>query len=343
MKKMLALLMAAVILLCMFAACSTTEDEPSQTSVGSAPDPSQNADNPPPSEPTEETKFIACAANNLNDGFIVGLVNTIEEYCKADGITFQATSCESNIALQIEQIENFVSMGVNAIICMPKSTDGLKDTALSAMERGTYMIYLGGTPSDYYISGLVNVSQELVGEAAAKMALKWVDAAYPEGVKAALYRYTTTDEMISRTDAMEEVFREDGRVNIVFVKDLIEGALVSGYTGAEEALTYDPEIRLFMCFSSSVALGASNYIMSRTDLNSEEYATFGSEDDADARAAIDLSQTGESRMLGLIAYGGANPADTLYACAYDLIMGNVEPPDYRFDEVFTYNVVGFEL
>ena len=48
-------------------------------------------------------------------------------------------------------------------------------------------------------------------------------------------------------------------------------------------------------------------------------------------------------MRGLMSYGGADPAETMFQCTYDLLMGNVEAPNYCFDEVFTYNTVGYEI
>lgn len=350
MKKLLSMLLVLIMVFAMFAGCTKDESDPTDnvpTDNGGAGD--NNTDGMTMQERIDagESPLVAYSANNLNDSFLLGIVETVGESLEGYGFTYQYSSCESNTATQIEHLENYLEMGAVCLIVSPMSADTLKDIALNAIGQGCYVIYLGGTPSDYEISGLVNVDHKTVGIRAAEMMLTWVDNTYPDAgagdVKAALGRYSTTDEMISRTDAIEEVFADDGRVEIVYRKDLLEGTVAEGYNIGEEALTFDADIRLFACFSSSVALGVSNYLMSRSDLNLDEFAAFGTEGNDEASAAVDMSETGESVMRGLIRYGGSNPADALAGCAHDLLFGITQAPDYRFDEIFTHNTVGYTV
>ena len=357
MKKTLAILLAMLMIIAMFAGCSSSDNDANSDNTDQNEDVNtdnnENTDDDTDADTSEmtmqerldagESPLVAYCANNLVDSFLLNIVETVGEKMEAEGFTYQYVSAESNTATQINQIENFIEMGAVAIIVSPLTADSLKDTALRAIEQGCYIVYLGSTPADYEISGLVNVDQREVGSLAAEMMLTWVDDVHPDGVNAALVRYSNTDEMLSRTDAMEEVFTEDGRVNITYRKDLMEGTVSEGYNLAEEAMTMDPDLRLFACFSSSVALGCSNYIMAQSGLNLDEFASFGTEGSDEGTAAIDMSTDGGSIMRGLMSYGGADPADTMFQCTYDLLMGNVEAPNYCFDEVFTYNTVGYEI
>ena len=68
-----------------------------------------------------------------------------------------------------------------------------------------------------------------------------------------------------------------------------------GYTFAEEALIYNPDIRLFIGYTEGVAMGISNYICGRGDLDPSEYAAFGA-GYAEA-AAVMIDQAGERTEL----------------------------------------------
>lgn len=70
----------------------------------------------------------------------------LAEWFAADGYNYQYTSCENDTALQIQQIENFVTMGASLVMTCSNPVSSLKEIMLYAMDRVRGIVLIGCDP-----------------------------------------------------------------------------------------------------------------------------------------------------------------------------------------------------
>ena len=263
MKKSISLLLAIIILLSLaiVAGCSSAEggDETDNTVTVQ--------DNTPDSTPdsnTDDTQenneiLIAFAATTLSDEFMNSLNLQLAQWFAADGYNYQYTSCENDTALQIQQIENFVTMGASLVMTCSNPVSSLKEIMLYAMDQGTMIVLIGCEPKEsdgFEVSGVISTDNKLVGTLVAEMAIKWIQDTYPDAnsespVKCASFRNAFNDDNMLRSDTIIEVLNDSGVAQVVYTEDNQLFSVDEGYTSTENALTYDDEIRE-MCIRDSL-------------------------------------------------------------------------------------------
>ncbi len=96
-----------------------------------------------------------------------------------------------------------------------------------------------------------------------------------------------------RADAITRVLGADSRVKITYVK---EGGpdTSQSVAEAENALTADPEIKLFMGSTEDIGLGADSVLTGRSGIDLVDYGIFAAGLSEGSKQLIELSKTNES-------------------------------------------------
>lgn len=119
----------------------------------------------PPEEEIDVTKFLmttalmaslgsAAAAENIgvsmalfDDNFLTVLRNGMQDYAAGlDGVTLQIEDAQNDVGRQLNQIQNFVALGVDAIIVNPVDTDATVAMSNLAAEAGIPLVYVNRQP-----------------------------------------------------------------------------------------------------------------------------------------------------------------------------------------------------
>ena len=361
MKKGLSVFMALALILVMLllGACSTQESNPGDVSPSSdvngnadTPDDSQQQDDSGVVEPSDEGYSIIWCSATWDEEFLVQMGDSVEKLWHENGGTLERVGSDGDLATQISQIENAIVMGYDQIIVGGPDNQSLENVVGEAMDAGIQVIVFGQSEVGYPVSGTCNTSGLNVGTAQGNMALAWVDSRYPDApagsVKAALTTYDGNSESKNRTQGMENTVFADERVENVYTQDTVM-TVDAGYTFASEALTYDPDIRLFMCFTNGCAIGISNYVISEYgdagEFDVTQWAAFGGDRSDAALEMIDQAkENGDSIVRGIIYNGDPEESGRgVFTVSYALLTGEHEEPYYFLDPEHTYNSFGFEL
>jgi methyl-galactoside transport system substrate-binding protein len=122
MKKVLSILLCAVLLLSLLGACAT-KDEPAPSPSASAPaseapSASAPASEAPPVEPSASTEAINAAVfyYTFSDTYISSVRTALDKELGALGIQFQNYDSNNNQTTQNEQIDTAISSGANLLI-----------------------------------------------------------------------------------------------------------------------------------------------------------------------------------------------------------------------------------
>ena len=140
MKKAIALLLALMMTLCLFAGCGNDASTPADDGSTPADDTSTPADDT--SAPDNSDITIGFIPMNLNNEFYVYMENGARKAAEELGvnITVQGSMSGSDVASQLEFIENMIASGVSAIVISPAGSDGLTTGLQKCQEAGIPVI-----------------------------------------------------------------------------------------------------------------------------------------------------------------------------------------------------------
>ncbi len=83
----------------------------------------------------------------FDDNFLTVLRNGMQDYAKTlDGVTLQVEDAQNDVGKQLNQIQNFVAGGVDAIIVNPVDTDATVAMSQAAAEAGIPLVYVNRQP-----------------------------------------------------------------------------------------------------------------------------------------------------------------------------------------------------
>lgn len=83
----------------------------------------------------------------FDDNFLTVLRNGMSDYAKTqDGVTLQIEDAQNDVAKQLDQINNFVASGVDAIIVNPVDTSATEAMTKAAEAAGVPLVYVNREP-----------------------------------------------------------------------------------------------------------------------------------------------------------------------------------------------------
>ena len=288
---------------------------------------------------------VAHASYMKDDSFSALIATGIQQWCEEKGLNYMESNANNDMAMQMQQIENFATMGVAAIAAIVQNEDSFASMTEVCESQGTYFVLMNSPK--IRVSGAAMVDSPAIGTACSEMAITWLDQQYPEAgageIHAMLLDNSRNPNNIARMDAMKAKIGEDPRVEIVYTKDEVV-TIDGGFTAAEEAMTYDPSIRLALCFNISQATGINNYFIAQPDLNLEEFGVFCTGYDNNTQMLVELSGSGgESVLRGTIGQGGDNPGISACMAIEALLFDGEQPQVNVWEPLWTWNSVGYEF
>ncbi len=90
---------------------------------------------------------VAVSMARFDDNFLTVIRNGMIEYAKTlDGVDLQVEDAQNDVAKQLDQINNFVASGVDAIIVNPVDTSATQAMSDAAAAGGIPMVYVNRQP-----------------------------------------------------------------------------------------------------------------------------------------------------------------------------------------------------
>ncbi|OCX65152.1 rhizopine-binding protein [Thioclava sp. SK-1] len=96
---------------------------------------------------TAQAENIGVSMAVFDDNFLTVLRNGMIDYATAqDGVELQVEDAQNDVGKQLNQIQNFVASGVDAIIVNPVDTDATIAMSLAAADAGIPLVYVNRQP-----------------------------------------------------------------------------------------------------------------------------------------------------------------------------------------------------
>lgn len=351
MKKCITLLLAVLMLLSLASliGCKTEDETPGDTSPTQAGDAQQtNAGTPTDPVEGDDEMFVGVVCPNLEGEWLKNMLTSYCERVGEWGCTSQLLSAENDNTNFISIMENYLTMGAKLILCVAQDTEAVQDIVLRCIDEGCYVIMLGIWP-EYEISGGLITDFYDTGVATAMMLIDWADKNIPgdepNSLPVAVAGAEANANGVNRSRGFRETIDADTRTYVDYYKSIDTNSIDNGFTFAEEALTYNNNIRLFLMYETDPAIGVHNYVEQNPQYSLSEFCVVGvGQTDASTELIEQARQDPASCMLrGALSYGGPDPGIQLNEVSYKLLIDKVDPPYWMFDEMYTDNTWGWEV
>ncbi|MDF2672929.1 MAG: sugar transporter substrate-binding protein [Clostridiales bacterium] len=341
MKKFLSVLISSLMVVGLLGGCSQkTSTEPASSSAPAA------------TKQVKEPKdtLIALAISTTQNDFMALVEKQLGDRFKAAGYKFESASADGNSQKQIEQIENFVTMGASEIIVMAVENTSVTDVCKRAMEKGV-KIYAFTTNTRAY-DAFMGSDESKVGESIANLASKWVDKTFTssaEGtINAVIFSYSGNPDAAARSKALATIASKNKKIKITKTVELGDNNTDTALKATENLMQTNPETNVILCYNGAMAIGVNSYAMSPNSLikDKAKFGVFGSELTAEVTKAIEDSANDKSVLRGTAQIGGDIMAafDKTVKNSINLIKGEQYLKDdiAPLDEIDVDNVAKFK-
>ncbi len=272
---------------------------------------------------------IGLSVAAMDNEFTTNLAASLEKTAKENGVETVVAQADQTTAKQVEQIENMVISGCQAICVIPVDLTGILDALKSAKEKGVVISMCGCIPEskDYY-DVVANVEQFDLGKSAAKAAAEWIDATFPDAkdgsIEVGILALNNTEEAIKREKGLEEIEKLTKKAKVVEVYDSTGASSIP--TKAQEytemMLVSHPDVKCILAYSDFMGLPADEVIMRTPSVDKSKFGIFGCDYSSTGCEAIKKSTTNESTYRGSGAFGVE-----FGKVMFDTVVGNVKVDD----------------
>lgn len=292
-KKILALLVTGGMILslagCGKAAAPVVAEEAAATEAVAEEDGEEMA-----ADTAMETITIGYACKDINDTFMNYLIDEANAYAEANNITLDIVDAQNDVVKQQDQVNNFITQKVDALIVLPIDTSACAPITQAAVDAGIPLIYLNTNPypngdfpeGTYYCGSIEREAGELQAEYIGGL----LDG---KGKICILQGALTHEGAIQRTEGVKEKLAELYPDIEVLAEQPAEWQKDLGMNVTQNWLTaYDKDIDAIFANNDEMALGAINALQ---ELKKTDTLVIGIDGTVDAIKAIE-----EGKMAGSV-------------------------------------------
>jgi len=221
-----------------------------------------------------EMKF-GVSMSQFDDNWLTYLRESMADKAKEEGVQLQFEDARSDVVKQLNQVQSFVSQGVDAIIVNPVDTAATRNITQSAVKAGIPLIYVNRRPDDSKL---------------------------PEGV----ITVASNDLEAGRLQMEYLAEKMGGKGNVVIMLgDLANNSTHNRTKGMKEVLAKYPDIQVVEEQTANYMRDKGMDLMSNWLLSGREFdAVASNNDEMGIGAAMALQQAGRGK--GSVLIGGVD-------------------------------------
>ena len=274
-------------------------------------------------------KVICYIIPSLANPFLNGVATSVTEKFKADGVEVKVYGAdEGGLNQQFDQIENCISMDIDFMYVMAA---GEFAQLLPSVEqaKAAGITVMGVPPLQLApFDAIMHTSQKEDGQKVAKMACDFIDARYPDAADGSVETVIVGGASASVGMAL----RHEGyltikdicpKAKLVMDMDISTDSIPAGQAAAENALTANPNAKVFIGQSTAHAQGIANAIKALPNVNIDDFGVFAGDMDP---SQIPVVTACKDPYKGFVAIGGTSLDQATYDQVKKMLQG-VEHPN----------------
>lgn len=280
MKKVVSILLAALLCVGLLAGCSSSTSQPSATK---APD-------------TVKKYKFGYTCMTMNNPFFITLEKSIREAVEKDGGTLITLDPQLDTQKQIAQVEDMIAQKVDLIFLNPVDWKGIKPALDAAKKANIPVVNFDAQVFDKDLVNSIVVSDNFnAGKVCGEDLVKNM----PNGGKIAVIDSPTMKSVIDRIDGFFAGLGDKKDKFIVVAQQDGKGQLEISMPIAEAMLQANPDIKAFMGGNDPTALGI---IAALKTANKKGILVYGVDGAPEAKAAIkdgDMTGSGAQSPMNI--------------------------------------------
>jgi ribose transport system substrate-binding protein len=280
---------------------------------------------PPTAQPQAaglEGKKVCYLIPDSGNSFLSALTQNVKEKFAADGVEVLIAGAEGDAQKQFNQIENCLSQKVNAMIVMAAiDPQGVEASVKQAQAAGIKVMGVPVAEQGPY-DAIMHTDQYDIGVKMAQMGCDFISKTFPDAadksVEVAIMSTENTSELKKRTTGMRTI-DSCPKAKMVKYVDVPNATITNGISAAENILTANPNVKVFLVIGDSGAQGAAQAIKAYAPNDLARYAVFSGDVSPENRAVIESCETA---YRGAVAIGGG--PEELATSTYNIVKGMLE-------------------
>ena len=343
MKKSLSFLLAILVIVSILLTACGSQPATEATTQLATEAPAASAETEAPAEDTTvsmvpakpgapfdiQGKTVCYIIPSLANPFLNGVSTSVSEKFKADGVTVNVYGAdEGGLNQQFDQIENCISMKVDFMYVMAAGEIDQLVPAIEEAKKAGIMV-MGVPPQKLApFDAIMHTSQKEDGEKVAKMACDFINAVYPDAADgsvetAIIGGASSSVGMHLRDQGYSTITDICPKVKLVAHLDISTDSIPAGQAAAENVLTANPNVKVFLGQSSAHAQGIANAIKALPGVDITKYGVFAGDMDPSMIPTVTSCQ---DPYKGFVAIGGTSLDQATYDQIKKMLQG-VEHPN----------------
>jgi ribose transport system substrate-binding protein len=260
---------------------------------------------------------LGLAVANLQADFFNQIKQSVEAEAQAKGIEVQVSDAGGESATQVNQIQDFITRQVSAIIYIPAGASAASVPVKAAERANIPVIAVDRNAED--APGKTFIATDSV--AAAKELGEWVIKQKDgKGNIAILQGQVGTTPQVDRQKGFEEALKSAPEMKIIAESATMRWSQDEGFAKAQDIIQANPDVDVFWGQADAIALGAAQAV-ANANMNPKPLVVGFDGDQAGIQAIrdgkLDATMVQQTQLMGRMAVDSA----------LDIINGKQVPPE----------------
>ena len=231
-----------------------------------------------------EQNYLGIVWPSLQIEFFDWAANFMKSQAEEAGWKAEITSYDFDTVTQIQQMENFATMGVTHIISYAGEPEALVDVCKKLREQGIVMSFFATAPSDLDAYDNVAVANQYdIGKAMAENAVDWVNEKYPDAadgsIKAVMFALPTTEDDVQRDNGVRDTLKACPKIEIVKEYELDNDYNTTMPGMVDMMMLEHPEVQVVVCHFASLSIQADERLLTYSQIDRDNFGIFSGDID----------------------------------------------------------------
>ncbi len=288
MKKILTLVFMALVVIGLCVGCVKEEGSKKATEVSTK---NSSAEKDLISKP--ETMKLGMAVQDLSNPIWSGAAEELRKLVESNGGEMSYVACDSNISKQIQQVENFIASGIDALVIHPADPAGIESVLADAMAAGVKVFAWDDNLEHADIAWLID-NYEL-GYLIGTYAASWINDTLGGEAEVAILNYPQLPILLERGNGIVAAITEQApRAEIIAETSAINVA--EGITKMETIFQSHPNVQVVAAIGGGGAVGA-NEAAKANDKITDQFGIFAADATDPELAAIAADEGNRASIM----------------------------------------------
>ena len=231
-----------------------------------------------------EQNYLGIVWPSLQIEFFDWAANFMKSQAEEAGWKAEITSYDFDTVTQIQQMENFATMGVTHIISYAGEPEALVDVCKKLREQGIVMSFFATAPSDLDAYDNVAVANQYdIGKAMAENAVDWVNEKYPDAadgsIKAVMFALPTTEDDVQRDNGVRDTLKACPKIEIVKEYELDNDYNTTMPGMVDMMMLEHPDVQVVVCHFASLSIQADERLLTYSQIDRDNFGIFSGDID----------------------------------------------------------------